>query len=104
MNTEPQKEHQWLQKLVGEWTYETDVEMKNGRECAGVREIEMNYYYEKAMEYRLDESRRAQRNEEFARAVKAARRPRRKGPRTFREMTSWTPQSVQASAEHGGAR
>lgn len=25
MNTEPQKEHQWLQKLVGEWTYETEV-------------------------------------------------------------------------------
>lgn len=22
MNTEPQKQHQWLQKLVGEWTYE----------------------------------------------------------------------------------
>jgi hypothetical protein len=22
MNPEPQKEHQWLQKLVGEWTYE----------------------------------------------------------------------------------
>lgn len=27
LHTEPQKEHQWLQKLVGEWTYETDVTM-----------------------------------------------------------------------------
>ncbi|MBD2309101.1 DUF1579 domain-containing protein [Chroococcidiopsis sp. FACHB-1243] len=27
MNTEPQKEHQWLQKLVGEWTYEIEVKM-----------------------------------------------------------------------------
>lgn len=25
MHTEPQKEHQWLQKLVGEWTYETEA-------------------------------------------------------------------------------
>ncbi|MDV2992493.1 MAG: hypothetical protein N4J56_002147 [Chroococcidiopsis sp. SAG 2025] len=27
MNTEPQKEHLWLQKLVGEWTYEIEVKM-----------------------------------------------------------------------------
>ncbi|MEH2083449.1 MAG: DUF1579 family protein [Nostoc sp.] len=27
MNTEPQKKHQWLQKLVGEWTYETEAMM-----------------------------------------------------------------------------
>lgn len=27
MNTEPQNEHQWLQKLVGEWTYETEAMM-----------------------------------------------------------------------------
>jgi Protein of unknown function (DUF1579) len=27
MKTEPQKEHKWLQKLVGEWTYETDATM-----------------------------------------------------------------------------
>lgn len=26
-NEEPQKEHQWLQKLVGEWTYESDCRM-----------------------------------------------------------------------------
>nr|WP_223257475.1 DUF1579 family protein [Phormidesmis priestleyi] len=25
MNIKPQKEHHWLQKLVGEWTYETDA-------------------------------------------------------------------------------
>jgi hypothetical protein len=27
MPAEPQKEHQWLQQLVGEWTYETDMPM-----------------------------------------------------------------------------
>ncbi|NJN58070.1 MAG: DUF1579 domain-containing protein [Leptolyngbyaceae cyanobacterium SL_5_9] len=27
MNVQPQKEHQWLQKLVGEWTYETEALM-----------------------------------------------------------------------------
>ncbi len=27
MHAEPQKQHQWLQKLVGEWTYETEVTM-----------------------------------------------------------------------------
>ena len=27
MNAEPQKGHQWLQKLVGEWTYETEAMM-----------------------------------------------------------------------------
>ncbi|NJL39506.1 MAG: DUF1579 domain-containing protein [Leptolyngbyaceae cyanobacterium RM2_2_4] len=27
MNAQPQKEHQWLQKLVGEWTYETEALM-----------------------------------------------------------------------------
>ncbi len=27
MKTEPQKEHDWLQKLVGEWTYEIEVTM-----------------------------------------------------------------------------
>jgi len=30
MKTEPQNEHHWLQKLVGEWTYETEVTMKPG--------------------------------------------------------------------------
>jgi hypothetical protein len=27
MNAQPQKEHQWLQKLVGEWTYESSASM-----------------------------------------------------------------------------
>ena len=27
MNAEPQKEHQWLQKLVGEWTFESEASM-----------------------------------------------------------------------------
>lgn len=27
MNAEPQKEHQWLQQLVGDWAYETEVTM-----------------------------------------------------------------------------
>ena len=27
LHSEPQKEHQWLQKLVGEWTYEIEVKM-----------------------------------------------------------------------------
>ena len=31
MNTKPQKEHQWLQKLVGEWTYESDVPKEPGQ-------------------------------------------------------------------------
>lgn len=30
MKTEPQNEHQWLQKLVGEWTYETEARMEPG--------------------------------------------------------------------------
>ncbi len=28
MKTEPQKEHLWLQKLVGEWTYESECVME----------------------------------------------------------------------------
>lgn len=31
MNAEPQKEHQWLQELVGEWTYEVDATMEPGK-------------------------------------------------------------------------
>jgi len=30
MKVEPQKEHQWLQKLVGEWTCEAEMTMKPG--------------------------------------------------------------------------
>ena len=31
MKIEPQKEHQWLQKLVGEWTFESDCGMGPGK-------------------------------------------------------------------------
>lgn len=31
MKTEPKKEHQWLQNLVGEWTYETEATMEPGK-------------------------------------------------------------------------
>lgn len=31
MNIEPQKEHQWLQKLVGEWTCEGEATMEPGQ-------------------------------------------------------------------------
>lgn len=31
MKTEPQKEHQWLQRLVGEWTYESEAMCEPGQ-------------------------------------------------------------------------
>ena len=31
MNSEPQKEHDWLQKLVGDWTYESECVMGPGK-------------------------------------------------------------------------
>jgi hypothetical protein len=31
MNAEPQKEHKWLQRLVGEWTYESEMVMEPGK-------------------------------------------------------------------------
>jgi hypothetical protein len=31
MCTEPQKEHRWLQKLVGEWTYDVEATMEPGK-------------------------------------------------------------------------
>jgi hypothetical protein len=31
MKTERQKEHQWLQRLVGEWTYESECLMEPGK-------------------------------------------------------------------------
>ena len=33
MKTEPQKEHEWLQRLVGEWTYESECSMEPGKPC-----------------------------------------------------------------------
>lgn len=31
MKTEPQKEHHWLQKLIGEWAYEGEATMEPGK-------------------------------------------------------------------------
>lgn len=31
MKAEPQKEHEWLHKLVGEWTYESECSMEPGK-------------------------------------------------------------------------
>ncbi|MCI0625831.1 MAG: DUF1579 domain-containing protein [Acidobacteria bacterium] len=42
MKLEPQKEHQWLQKLVGEWTYETEATMEPGKppeKCRGTESV-----------------------------------------------------------------
>jgi hypothetical protein len=30
MKVEPQKQHQWLHKLIGEWTFETEATMAPG--------------------------------------------------------------------------
>ena len=42
MNAEPQKEHQWRQKLVGEWTSEAEAEMELGKpaeKCKGTEVV-----------------------------------------------------------------
>lgn len=42
MNAEPQKQHQWLQKLVGEWTYESEASMgpdKPLESCGGSESV-----------------------------------------------------------------
>ena len=42
MMAEPQKEHQWLQKLVGEWTYESDAMCEPGQppsKCQGTEHV-----------------------------------------------------------------
>jgi hypothetical protein len=42
MKIEPQKEHQWLQKLVGEWTYESEAPMEPGKppeKCTGTESV-----------------------------------------------------------------
>ena len=31
LKIEPQKEHEWLQQLVGEWTYESECSMEPGK-------------------------------------------------------------------------
>jgi hypothetical protein len=40
MKAEPQKEHQWLQKLVGEWTYEGEMTMEPGKPAEKFRGTE----------------------------------------------------------------
>jgi Protein of unknown function (DUF1579) len=42
MTTEPQQEHQWLQQLVGEWTYEAEATMAPGQppsKCEGSERV-----------------------------------------------------------------
>lgn len=42
MNAEPQKEHNWLQKLVGDWTYEAEASMgpdKPPEVCRGAESV-----------------------------------------------------------------
>jgi hypothetical protein len=36
MKAEPQKEHRWLHRLVGEWTYQSDVPAQPGQAAAKV--------------------------------------------------------------------
>jgi len=42
MISEPQKEHHWLQKLVGDWTYESDASMGPDQptvKCGGTENV-----------------------------------------------------------------
>jgi uncharacterized protein DUF1579 len=42
MQAEPQTEHRWLQKLVGEWVYETEALMEPGKpleKCTGTESV-----------------------------------------------------------------
>jgi Protein of unknown function (DUF1579) len=42
MISEPQKEHEWLQRLLGEWTYETEAVMQPGQppaKCEGSESV-----------------------------------------------------------------
>ncbi len=42
MNAEPQKEHAWLQKLIGEWTYESKAVVEPGKAaetCGGTESV-----------------------------------------------------------------
>jgi hypothetical protein len=42
MNAEPQREHKWLEKLVGEWTYEAEGVMEPGKpaeRCGGTESV-----------------------------------------------------------------
>lgn len=42
MHVEPQKEHQWLQRLVGDWTFETEILMSPDQppeKCHGTESV-----------------------------------------------------------------
>jgi hypothetical protein len=41
MKAEPQNEHDWLEKLVGEWTYEIEIEIESGtsKKFAGTESV-----------------------------------------------------------------
>ena len=42
MNAEAQKEHRWLHRLVGEWTYESEAVMEAGKppeKCGGIESV-----------------------------------------------------------------
>jgi Protein of unknown function (DUF1579) len=42
MNAQPQKEHRWLLRLVGDWTYESDLIMEPGKDpmkCTGTESV-----------------------------------------------------------------
>src|SRR4029453_16781297 len=39
MKPVPQLEHQWLQKLVGGWTYDTDLPGQPGMKASGIERI-----------------------------------------------------------------
>jgi hypothetical protein len=40
MNATPQKEHRWLERLVGEWTYETEADMGPGKPAERAKGVE----------------------------------------------------------------
>jgi hypothetical protein len=40
MNTQPQREHKWLHKLIGEWTYEGEATMAPGKPAEKFKGVE----------------------------------------------------------------
>jgi len=40
MHAKPEKQHRWLERLVGDWTYETDAPAQEGKPAAKVRGTE----------------------------------------------------------------
>jgi uncharacterized protein DUF1579 len=39
MQASPEKQHRWLQKLVGEWTYETDASAPTSEKASGTERV-----------------------------------------------------------------